>query len=327
MKIAGPVAWLCAILLAGSLRAFGQDIQLRPVEIPNDESYWRRSGFVEMVPPVRLPSDTRNDNVIKVWLRIPDGQRITLEWLADQKRNTLRFPPGTIADRVETMKNERKAMLVINGIEDVRGATIDANGATRFHVYEPVPGGAPDRLQGFEWLRIDNAADDRAADSLIALYFPKAPPEAKAESDVFRRLNQCGACHQLNQSAPLMVGPRVPGRLNLLTDAHGFFQPITVLENTMAVRSSRPWDVNADDPFVSVWCGSERTTATTDGARRSYRCPNGEQPIGKLDIAAALAKGDAHALGVCESRKYLFAHMDDKARAAYAPYFAECSIK
>ena len=289
--------------------------------------YWRGAGFVEMVPPVRLPSDTRNDNLIKVWLRIPDGGRIALEWVADQQRHSLRFPPATIADRVETMRNERKALLTINGIEDVRGATIDANGATRFHVYEPVPGGPPDRLKGFEWLRTDNAADDLAADSLVALFYPHASPAAKSESEDFRRLNQCGACHQPNQPAPLTAGARLPGRSNLLTDTHGFFQPITVLEDSMAVRSSRPWDLNADDPFVSVSCGSERTSAITEGSRRGYRCPNGEQPIGRLDVPAALAKRDAHAIQVCESRRYLFDHMDQQARAAFGPSFAECAIR
>ncbi|MBY0495330.1 MAG: MBL fold metallo-hydrolase [Cyanobacteria bacterium] len=326
MKFSTSLPWLCPVLLAAVLPAHGQDIRLKAVEIPNDESFWRRSGFVEMVPPVRLPSDTSNDNLIKVWLRIPDGGKITLDWLADQKRHALRFPAGTIADRVETMRNQRKALQTINGIEDVRGGTIDADGGTLFHVYQPVAGRSPDLLSGFEWRRIDNASDDRAADSLIALFYPNASAEAKTESEFFRRLNQCGACHQPNQPAPWMAGARVPGRSNLLTDTHGFFQPSTVLESTMAVRAHRPWDLNVDDPFVTVSCGSTRVTATTDGNRRFYRCPNGEQPIGTLDVVAALAKGDAHARQVCEARKYLFDHMDEKAREPYAPFFAECSI-
>src|SRR5262245_62041424 len=138
---------LLALAILLSVGVYAQD-SARPVDIPNDESYWRNAGFVEMVPPLRLPTDKRNDNLIKVWLRIPDEGRITLEWLADQKRNTLRFPPGTTADRVETMRNEKKALQVINGIEDVRGATIDASGASLFHVYQPVAGTSKDRLRG-----------------------------------------------------------------------------------------------------------------------------------------------------------------------------------
>jgi hypothetical protein len=125
MKTLRALPWLCAIVFAGGLSAHAQDSQPKAVDIPNDESYWRRAGFVEMVPPVRLPTDTRNDNLIKVWLRIPDGGKITLEWLADQQRNTLKFPPGTVADRVETMRNQRKALQTIDGIFTVERATDD----------------------------------------------------------------------------------------------------------------------------------------------------------------------------------------------------------
>jgi hypothetical protein len=304
-----------------------QDIQLRPVDIPNDVSYWQRSGFVEMVPPIQLPTDRRNDNLIRVWLKIPDRALITLERLADQQRYTLKFPPGTIADRVETMKGEQKAMLMINGIEDVRGATIDPTGATRFHVYQPIPGGAPDRWRGDEWLRSDNAADDLAADSLIRLFFPNAGDAAQAEMRNFRRLNQCGACHQVNRPMPTMVKPVVPSPSVHLTDSHGFFQPITVLDDTMPVRSHRRWDRNADDPFVTVWCGTQQARAVTDGDRRGYTCPDGAQPIGKLDMAAALARKDLHAEQVCASRKYLFDHMEQTGRDAYRPFFTECGIR
>ena len=54
------------LLFLGSLAVHGQDIELRPVRIPNDLSYWRQSGFVEMVPPVRLPTDKSNNDVITV---------------------------------------------------------------------------------------------------------------------------------------------------------------------------------------------------------------------------------------------------------------------
>jgi hypothetical protein len=39
------------------LVAHAQDIQLKPVQIPNDILYWHTSGFAEMVPPMRLPTD------------------------------------------------------------------------------------------------------------------------------------------------------------------------------------------------------------------------------------------------------------------------------
>ena len=159
-----------------------------------------------------LPTNKRNDNAIRVWLRIPDGRKITLRRLDDQ-RSTLAFPPGTVADRVETMKGEQKAMVLINGIEDVRGATIDQDGGTFFHVYEPVPDGPPDRLRGYEWPRSDNAADDRA-DSLVALFYPSAGEAAQAEAravvpaDGFTRLLPAG---WRSSKTPCPSGPRGPG--------------------------------------------------------------------------------------------------------------------
>jgi hypothetical protein len=236
------------------------------------------------------------------------------------------FPPGTVADRVETMRNQPKALQVINGIEDVRGARIDDQGQTLFHDYQPVPGDASGRLRGYEWLRTDSQGDDLAADALIKLFYPGPDAAAHPDAQTFRRLNQCGRCHQPNQAAPRAGSPRVPGTAALLTDSHGFFQPLTVLEDTMLMRSSRRWDLNADDPFTSVWCGTSQVHATTNGDRRGYSCPDGAPPIGKLDMAAALAKNDAHARQVCESRRYLYQHMDQAARDAYRPFFTVCSI-
>ena len=84
--------------------------------------------------------------------------------------------------------------------------------------------------------------------------------------------------------------------------------------------------MNADDSFITVWCGTERARAITDGDRRSYKCPDGAVPVGELQLAAALRDKDTHALQVCASRRYLYRHMDSKAREAYRTAFAECSI-
>jgi hypothetical protein len=221
------------------------------------------------------------------------------------------------------MKDAPHAMQVINGIEDVRGARIGDGGEVHFHVYEPVPGEDQRVLKGYEWLRTDAKADDLAADSLIQLFYRNAPDSAQPEMRGFRRLNQCGACHQSKAPAPLTTRSAPP----FISDSHGFFQPTTVLEDTMAIRDHRRWDLNADDPFVTVWCGSQQVRATATGDSRRYQCPNDAVPIGKLQLTAAVAKRDSHALQVCESRKYLYMHMDDKARDAYRVGFQECSIK
>lgn len=164
------LAFLCPLL------AYGQNIHLQAVRVPNRLSHWPQSGFVDMVPPVRLPTNSSRSEKIMVWLRIPKGKKISVHWLADQKRYTLRFPPGTVTDRIDGTKKGSDAKLVIH---DVRGAKIDSKGRTWWHVYEAAPGKSKKWLWGFKWLRSDDRGDMRAADSLIKLYFPGRRPKPR----------------------------------------------------------------------------------------------------------------------------------------------------
>ena len=86
--------------------------------------------------------------------------------------------------------------------------------------------------------------------------------------------------------------------------------------------------MNTSDPFIALECPDGRAPILDEndfGARR-YRCPDGKVPVGTLDMRAALARNDAHALAVCASRKYLFERMTDDATRAFADAFAECHI-
>jgi hypothetical protein len=264
-------------------------MQIHPVQVPNELDYWRNAGFVDMVGPARLPTDMATGDHIAVWLRIPRGKKVTVQWLPDQKRYTVKFPPRTVADRVESAKNEHDAMLVIHGISDVRGARI-------------------------------------GADRLMKLFYPGSPAKAKKEMAEFRRLNQCGACHQTNRAVPVTAakdGLSIPE-----TDADGFYQPITVLTDTMTLVNIRSWDSNADDPYITVWCGRKKAQLTTkDHSYRRYTCPDHGVPTGKLDIVRALRHRDPHALKVCAARKYLYEHMTEDGRKAFAHGFVECSIR
>lgn len=306
--------------------ASGQSIHLHAVRIPNQLSYWPQHGFVDMVPPVRLPTDKSIHEYIMVWLHIPAGEKISVRWLPNQKRYTLKFPPGTVADRVDGGDDQKQAMFTVNGISDVRGARIDAEGRTWWHVYEPVPGESSNWLNGFEWLRTNAHGDNLAADRLINLYYPGTPAKAKSEMAMFRKLNQCGACHQLNRPIPETTVSKY-GFSNPETGADGFFQPITVLTDTMTVVNIRPWDLNAGDPYITVWCGNHKAKLNTKGdSDRWYICADHRVPVGKLDMVAALQHKDSHALKVCASREYLYEHMTAKGRKDFARYFAECSI-
>ncbi|HEX5436473.1 MAG TPA: hypothetical protein VFW98_04905 [Gemmatimonadaceae bacterium] len=314
------------LMLTCSTTAFGQSIHLHPVRIPNTLSYWPQHGFVQMEPPVRLPTTKSIHEYVMVWLRIPAGEKIGVRWLPDQKRYTLTFPPGTVADRIDGGQNAKQAMFTVNGIADVRGATIAADGRVWWHVYEPVPGKSSKWLMGDAWLRSGPAGDDLAADSLLKLYYPGAPTKAKQEMAEFRRLNQCGACHQTNRPIPKTTASKY-GFATPETDATGFFQPITVLTDPMTLVNDRPWDLNVDDPYITVWCGTHKAKLHTKGnSERWYSCTDHRVPVGKLEMAAALKHKDPHARKVCASRRYLYEHMTAKGRDDFARYFAECSI-
>ena len=323
---------LPGVVSAGDAHA--ADIHLHAVRIPNNPDYWRDAGFVDMVGPMRLPTDKSIGEHIAVWVRVPKHGIIKVRWLKDQQRYTIVFPPGTIADRVDSSKDEHDVMQVIHGVADVRGARIGADGRTWFHDYEPVPGEPKQWLKGYAWLRMDPAGDDRAADSLIQLFYPGAPARAAKQMAMFRRLNQCGACHALNRPMPTRLAAvqftqaAEPPRHAVLpmTDDDGFFQPITVMTDTMVVRNHRPWDLNADDPYITVRCGKDKTTAITRGERRYYTCADGSVPTGTLDMLAALKHHDPHALKVCKARRYLYRHMDAQGRKAYRAFYAECRV-
>lgn len=143
------------------------------------------------------------------------------------------------------------------------------------------------------------------------------------KKSMFRMVNHCTACHKTNRPVPTAKN----GMSHPETDADGFFQPITVLTDTMTLVNIRPWDLNVDDPYITVRCGKHKAKLTTvDDSYRHYSCPDHGAPVGRLDMAAALKHNDPHALKVCAARQYLYKHMKAKDRKDFARYFAECSI-
>ena len=77
----------------------GERDVVQRIRIAEPDGHWAREGFVEMVPPVRLPSSSAEAEDVAIWLRIPQGGRIETRW--DERRGdwVLVFPPGTVADR------------------------------------------------------------------------------------------------------------------------------------------------------------------------------------------------------------------------------------
>ena len=289
-----------------------------------DQERWRKAGFVEMVPPVRLPTSGSERDHIAVWLSIPDGANIDVRTV--DGRPTLRFPPGTVADRIESFADT---------ISDVRGTVITRDDGQLFHVYVPRGPEQGGPLVGWEWPRGDDA-QQRAATALLTRHLAGArfvfdagaapSPEERARIvDDYARSNQCARCHTPNRA---MDVDRAHG-IHRATDDDGFYVPLSVLADSMPLETHRPRDMNVDDPFLALACPSGRRPELTehDDGGRAWICADGGSPVGTLDVKAALAKKDARAIALCASRAYLAAHMDADGKRAFAAALAACAIR
>jgi hypothetical protein len=275
------------------------------VTIDDRAHYWEKNGFTELVPAIRAPSTADERDVVHVWIKLPEGARVTAIG------GSLRVPPGTIADRVETRGE---------GGVDVRGTRFDAREGELFHVFHSDAKTPSAPVSGWEWPRSDEKLGQQATDKLVASLAGQPPGEIEA----LRQFNQCVRCHEHDTPAVKNAAERRPRRR---TDGSGLFELLAVLEDEAPPELNRPRDMNVGAPFVTVHCGAADPELRTrpDGARH-YACADGTAPVARLDVAAALAAGDAHAVAVCASRRFLFDHMDAAARAAFAQRFAACGI-
>jgi hypothetical protein len=291
----------------------------RPLRIDDPATYWPKTGFAEMVPPVYLPTSMDERDRIRVWIRVPDDGRIEVE----RPRGVLRFPPGTVADRVESSCREDSDDEGCR-VMDVRGTTFAAGGAEQFHVYQPDPDAQEARMLGWEWRRGHSDEARTAGSELVKLLRPSESARQWAASvQRFNRLNDCEGCHGHDQ--PEARG--ATARPRRATDASGLYVPQTVLADGAPAETHRPRDRNVSQPFLAVACGSG-PAILRDGAggARHWICADGRVPIVTLALRAALAADDPHARAVCRSRQYLFDHMSTDARRAFAPAFEACAI-
>jgi hypothetical protein len=302
----------------------GAPLSLVTVDAP--ESYWASGGFVEMTPPIRLPSRDGRERIV-VWLRIPPEGQITVARLADG-RMSLEVPPGTIADRVD-MRDGSDA----RSVADVRGTRFGV-GDEYFHVLRPLPGAV---LAGIEWPRGSAQAGRDATDYMVHRLEEAWQTLGDAERDAalshFASLNDCAVCHAHDKrersrfDAPSDGDDAPPNRA---TDDSGLYTIATVLADGAPVEGHRARDMNEGDPYVSVRCedGSNATfSVALGGRRRRFACGDGSVPYARLDVRAAMAHGDPHARGVCTSRAYLSEHMSEETRTAYARVLEECRAK
>jgi hypothetical protein len=328
----GRHALLLAALAIGPTVAFvafgslgSRSCTVTRLTVSDAATYWKRSGFVEMAPPIRLPSSDGDERIV-VWLKIPDKARLQVV-RHEGGRASLAYPPGTVADRVDLRHGRDPA-----SVTDVRGTRFES-GEEYFHVLRPL---AVSELAGVEWPRSDTraqrAATDRMLDQLVASRGVGRDSTSDPALRLFERLNDCGGCHahdKPERRARVLRDATDDAMPNRGTDAAGLYSIETVLVDWAPLEMHRAREMNEGDPFVTVTCGNDRAPRLATGPRgvRHYVCDEGIVPYAHLDVTAALTAHDDHARAVCGSREYLWEHMDEDGRAAFAASFEECGIQ
>ena len=296
----------------------------------SDPDHWRRMGYAEMVPSLRLPTTHDATDIVRVYLLIPPGHSISAYYVENERRYTLLFPAGTRADRVELLRYRNERGEFRETPMDVRGTIIGTGGRQRFHCLRPESGKPLAPLLGWSWSASDTLAREEATRRIMALASRvgtpiDGPPLSGDELRALKRLNNCAHCHIANHRREASVDAAPFPRRE--TDASGFYVPLSVLHSEVAVAAARPRDLSADDPWVDVRCGRVPARLVHNGGWIRYRCADGSVPIGRRDVRGALAAGDGYTARVCQSRRYLHAHMDQAARQAFAAAFRECGIR
>jgi len=280
--------------------------------VDGPDTFWPEHGFVEMTPAIHLPTTADRRDEIAVWLYLPAGAQIVTG------DSLLRYPPGSIADRVERRAvGEGGALRVV----DVRGTRFGGDGTEMFRLLRPSRDD-PTRLLGMEWRR-DDVDEQMAADAWLTATL--SGTALSRETERLLALNQCAACH-VHDKPQLSRGSQQRQLPRRATDGAGLYVIRSVLEDSAPLEFHRPVDVNADDPFVAVHCDGSPARVVSQSSSRRFVCAGDLVPIGRRDVAAGVRAADLYTLKVCASRRYLFEHLDPKGRRLFAVAFAACGI-
>ncbi|NVB37290.1 hypothetical protein G6O69_05570 [Pseudenhygromyxa sp. WMMC2535] len=346
---ARPKAWVVVgiggLLLAAGVAAWAltrvpDDGPVRRLTIAEPWRHWEDEGFVEMVPPVRLPTATPGADDVAIWLRIPEGGVIETrrregdaaggaagEATGEEAGEAasawiLAFPPGTIADRVES-----RGRGGTRGVIDVRGTELAEAGEEWMHTLRR-DGGAKGGLFGYEWPRSSTAAHAEATRLLLA-ELAEIPPGSsmseEARAGYLSRIqtkNQCVTCHVHGRADNRREGER--GVVNRGTDGSGFFTPQTVLLDEIPLERYGTIDPNLRDPWVTLRCPEGEAKLESKKGRLLATCPDNAVPVGRFDLDKALSHGDERAERICAARRYLYAHLDERGREVFSPAISAC---
>ncbi|MEQ1506201.1 MAG: hypothetical protein ABMB14_28470 [Myxococcota bacterium] len=261
------------------------------VTLDDPRTRWLADGWTRIEAPTHLPSGEVGRDAVEVWVRLPDGEAIRSEALADG-RTGLVFPAGTVADRVEWRGEGRERRIV-----DVRGTRLDDDGARTHHVYQPIVRDPDAPLLGVEWPAGDADATAVALDRFVAAVRPHRP-DADGWERLYRSKHACDACHVADR--PDNTVPGEHGLVNRGTDVQGWFTPSTLLSDTVPGEAYGAWSGDRTDPHVVPSCPEARAGRT---------CADGAVPRWRLDAAAAVAAGSPHALAHCAAVRWLRDHL------------------
>ncbi len=288
------------------------------LEIEQPHTYFRRSGFVLMNPPIALPGRKSGRSKTEIWLKLPRGPALEVE-RAGEGQFLLKFPRGTHLARVESELHEGGKWWVA----DVRATRLDEAGEW-FQVYRPSSLDADAPLWGTEWLRGDTVAQE-AADNWVSELAGSLQSTESRQTRASRKAranNDCGGCHQYSRPDAkriLEFGPVHRG-----TDVSGFFVPSTVLRDSAPLEDYAPREMNLDRPFVSITCPQGELAVRGEPPFRQATCSAGAPPHAVFEISSALKANDSTARAVCESRRYLLEHMTPEVRSQFQAQWESC---
>ncbi len=311
----GRVTWLVATLglwvgLVGGCRDRDGDPAVDRVWIEEPEPHFER-GFVELVPPIALPSSHPDLAQVRIRAKLPVNGEIDLVDGPDGE--VLAFPPGTQMERLEWVGSGSERSLT-----DVRGATIDDDGSVWHHNYRRTRLEANAPLVGYRWRADDASAHDRAVERLVA-EVAELPPAVTMSAggrgaylDGLRGKAACAKCHVPARPRNDVAGAH--GLVNRGTDASAFFTPQTVLTDSVVLEDYGRFDPNLDRPFVTFSCLDGGAPKRRQGRSNRVRLVcEGSVAVGHFDLEAALLAGDEHARRVCASRLAQAEHLGDRA--------------
>ncbi len=318
---------LAAVLVCGVVWAFvrGRNEQVKTLELHATPSFWSENGYVEMVPPVRLPGRAAPELETSVWLRLPPGSHLSVVNAGNPARALLYYPEGTDAVRVETWHGSAPNGGSSSFVADARGEHFEPRASPRVFVLKPSSASDHTALRGFSWAPSDHAAQQRASDLLAQLSANDlAPEQASGAAARVRAQNACTRCHTLSRADAQRVGEF--GEAARGTDGDGLFQIQTVLSDHAPIESYAPRELNLDDAAIEVRCGNGLAERARGAAGLVFRCPERAVPMGYLDVPRALAAGDTRVQGLCRARRYLRDHLDASGRSAFSDAFRACGI-